>query len=424
MITGHRGTETQRQLTWFSLCLCVSVACLSEELSGAQAQEAIAEILVHGNHTTPDTDILAIAGLSVGEPASQGRLGEAERKLRESGRFEAVEVRRRFRSIANPSEILIILLVDERPGVTEDDLLPGPLTRLRHASLWLPILNKRDGYALTYGGRVTFVDPLGPRTRLSVPLTWGGERRAAVEMERSFERGPLTTLRGTASIQRRENPHFKVPDLRREVVIQGERSLTSWLRAGAHGRVTHVTFGDDDARYQAAGAHLTLDTRVDPSFPRNAVHATAGWGRTAGAGLWSTDLRGYVGLVRSAVLALRGQVIRADAPLPLSEQALLGGSDSLRGYRAGHQSGDSMATVSAEVRVPLTSPLSYGRFGVKAFVDAGATWASGERLRKQQFDRGIGGGVYFGATAFAANVDVAWPEQGKPRVHAGVGVTF
>ncbi len=154
------------------------------------------------------------------------------------------------------------------------------------------------------------------------------------------------------------------------------------------------------------------------------MHATLGWERLAGAGLWTTDVRGYVGFVGSTVLALRGEAARADAPLPRSEQVLLGGSDSVRGYRAGHRAGDSTAAVSAEIRVPLTSPLSYGRFGVKAFADAGTTWASRERLRKQQFDRGIGGGLYFGATAFAANVDVAWPERGKPRVHAGVGVTF
>jgi hemolysin activation/secretion protein len=137
-----------------------------------------------------------------------------------------------------------------------------------------------------------------------------------------------------------------------------------------------------------------------------------------------TDLRGYMGLVGSMVLALRGQASRADAALPLAEQPLVGGSDSLRGYRTGHQAGDNMAAVSGEIRVPLTSPLDYGRFGVRAFADAGAAWASGERLGKQQFDRGIGGGVYFGATAVSASVDVAWPERGKPRVHAGVGVTF
>jgi cell division septal protein FtsQ len=41
--------------------------------------EAIAEILVHGNHTTPDAEILALAGLAVGEPATADRVAEAEK---------------------------------------------------------------------------------------------------------------------------------------------------------------------------------------------------------------------------------------------------------------------------------------------------------------------------------------------------------
>jgi hypothetical protein len=32
--------------------------------------------------------------------------------------------------------------------------------------------------------------------------------------------------------------------------------------------------------------------------------------------------------------------------------------------------------------------------------------------------------VYVGATAFTGGVDVAWPREGKPRVHVGFGVTF
>ena len=126
----------------------------------------------------------------------------------------------------------------------------------------------------------------------------------------------------------------------------------------------------------------------------------------------------------SLVLALRGAIVRAGAPLPASEQVLLGGSGTLRGYRAGHRAGDGLALVSAEARVPLTSPLSVGRFGVKAFVDAGTTWDAGTRLRDRRFERGIGGGVYFGATVVTANVDVAWPEAGKPRVHGALGVQF
>ena len=76
------------------------------------------------------------------------------------------------------------------------------------------------------------------------------------------------------------------------------------------------------------------------------------------------------------------------------------------------------------MRLPLTSALSFGRVGVRGFVDAGTTWASGTRLSDQRFERGIGGGVFLGATAFILNLDVAWPEAGKPRVHFGLGITF
>ena len=33
-------------------------------------------------------------------------------------------------------------------------------------------------------------------------------------------------------------------------------------------------------------------------------------------------------------------------------------------------------------------------------------------------------GVYFGATAFTGNIDLAWPRDGKPRVHASLGISF
>jgi outer membrane protein assembly factor BamA len=416
----------------------VVVAIFSGGLSfpSAQSADSIAEIRVHGNHTTPDAIVLALAGLAVGDPASDERLKEAEEKLRASGRFDAAEVRRRLRSIADPSDILVILFVDERTAVSTTNLIPGPLARLRSAGMWLPIVGVRDGYGLTYGARFSFVDSLGKNGHVSVPITWGAERRAAVELERTFHRGPLTTAGGTLSLSRRVNPHFDLADTRREVKVQADRALTSWLRVGGDGRLSQVTFGATERRHTAAGAHLVLDTRLDPSFPRNAVHTIVGWERVAfrrpeglrlpesSAGRLIADLRGYVGVVGSAVLALRAHASRADARLPPSEQSLLGGNESLRGYRAGHRAGDSLAALSAEVRLPMTSPLSYGRFGVKAFVDTGTTWNTGERLADQRFERGMGWGVYFGATAITAGADLAWPERGKPRVHVGFGVTF
>jgi hypothetical protein len=396
--------------------------------AAAQAPERITEIRIHGNHTTPDADILALSGLATGAEATPERLREAERKLREARRFEGIELRRRYLSIADPTQILIMIVVDEHPAVSDLDLTPGPLKKLGSASQWLPILHHKDGYGMTYGARVSFNEVLGDRSRVSVPLTWGGERRAAVEAERLFD-GPISVLRGGLSISRRVNPHFEQPDFRQEARVEAERTLTDWLRVGAGARVADVSFGDAyDARHTAGGAHLIVDTRIDPSFPRNAIHARLGWERldfeVGRADRWLTDVRGYVGIGGSRVLALRGQLAHSTTALPLAEQSLLGGSDTLRGYRTGYRAGDNLAAGTLEVRQPLNSPLSVGRFGVKAFVDAGTTWASGGRMGDQPFDRGIGGGVYFGAGPFVMDLDIAKPEDGKPRAHFGMGVTF
>ena len=236
-------------------------------------------------------------------------------------------------------------------------------------------------------------------------------------------------MRIGGSVNRRVNPFYELADERRDLRIDADRILASWLRVGGDAGVAHVDFGDTyAARHSALGAHATFDTRIDPSFPRNAIYTRIGWQHLnftgSDAGRFIADARGYVGVIGSVVLALRGQLSRADAALPAAEQVLLGGSESLRGYRAGYRAGDSMAAVSAELRVPLTSALSIQRFGVKAFVDAGTTWMSTERLADQTLQRGIGGGVFLGAAAFMLDLDVAWPEEGKPRVHFGMGVKF
>ncbi|PYR76812.1 MAG: hypothetical protein DMF87_17405 [Acidobacteria bacterium] len=291
-----------------------------------------------------------------------------------------------------------------------------------------PVLRFEDGYGFTYGARAAVVSTLGSRSRISAPFTWGGERRAGVEVERAFDRGPLSIIRATAAIDRRVNPHFNVSDSRRDVGVQADRALAGWLRVGGDARVADVTFGGLPALHRTAGAHVVVDTRLDPSFPRNALLASASIERIAFEGgrasRWSTDLRGYLGLYRGSVLALRARTVRADTPLPPSEQTLLGGSDSLRGYRAGYLSADGIAATSAELRVPFTSPLTIGRFGMKLFADAATTWPAGTSLTTRHFDQGNGGGLYFGAALFTANVDIAFPRRGTARWHFGLGVSF
>jgi outer membrane protein assembly factor BamA len=393
----------------------------------------VGEVRVHGNHTTPDAAILAIVGDVVGKPATDQLIADVQIKLERSGRFDGVEVRKRFRSIENPDDILLMIVVDEFPGIDEFDItqgkVPGPVGRFWSSGMFLPILHSEDGYGFTYGMRTSFVDRFGPRSRISVPVTWGGERQARVQLERSFKSGAIERVSGEFGIARRENPHYEIGDRRIGYAARVESAPTRWLRLGAGGRMDDVRFGDLDDTVSRLGGDVTIDTRVDPAFPRNAVHATFGIDRlkfdAGNARQRTADVRGYVGLFRQTVLAVRGLSITTDRPLPPYEHSLLGGADNLRGYNAGYQAGDNLVAASAELRIPLTSPLDIGRFGVKAFVDAGTIYGVGEKLKDQHLvDRGIGGGVYLHLTVVSLSLDVARSRAGDTRYHFGMGVTF
>ena len=139
----------------------------------------------------------------------------------------------------------------------------------------------------------------------------------------------------------------------------------------------------------------------------------------------TADVRAYVGLIGQTVLAVRGLSVTTNAPLPDFEQNLLGGAETMRGFDAGYRAGDNIAAASAELRIPVTSPMSVGRFGIKAFVDAGTVYAYGLKLGDQRLDRGYGGGAYLHLTILSLSLDVArGHETGRLRWHFGLGVAF
>jgi Surface antigen variable number repeat len=282
----------------------------------------IAGIRVRGNHTTPDAEVVRIAEVSVGAPFNPSLPDAVKERLDRSGRFRSVEVLERYQSLSDSSAILLVIVVEERAGVTVGEAEPGPMRRLRAHMMWLPVLGFEDGYGFTYGARVSLVDLGGPRSHLSAPLTWGGERRAAAEFERTFEHGPLTRLAATAGVWRREHPALGVGDRRAGASVAAERAVTPWLRAGVTGSTVRVHFGQVEDTLRTAGVQATLDTRLDPAFPRNAVYASVGWER-----LWfdrspdtsrvTADARGFVGLFGQVVLAARVQPKRAGEALPV-----------------------------------------------------------------------------------------------------------
>ena len=312
------------------------------------------------------------------------------------------------------------------PGVP--DTIARPVGRLRSKLMFLPIVSYADGYGFTYGGRVSTVDLLGIDERLSVPLTWGGTRRAALEFERLFKTGPLTRISSSLAIWNRENPRYEIRDQRFEVKGRAERVFADVFRAGFDASSSTISFGTLDDDLWTLGTSAGIDTRLDPAFPGNAIWTTVGWTgmhfRTIPGTVnrFSADARGYLRAFRQIVVAGRAAYTGADASLPLYERLLLGGSSSVRGFGTGAYDGDRTFVTSAEVRVPITSVLSGAKLGLTVFYDAGRAWDFGSRMEDAQWHRGAGAGVFLIASIVRINLDIARGiNTGDTHVHLSSG---
>ena len=398
----------------------------------AAGPEVVAEVRVHGNHSIPDEDILHLARVAVGDPVEAATLDAIAARLRASGRFETVEVRKRYTSLVRRESVALILLVRERPGAA--DAARGVMGRalgfLARRTMFLPIVDYAEGHGYSYGARFRLVDVAGDGSSLSAPLTWGGTRQAGLVLERRFEGGVLHTLRAGTAATRQENQHYRELDRRLSVWAGADRRLAGPLRAAARAEWADVGFGATAETVTTYRVGLELDTRRNAGFPRDAVMAHAGWqwlDRTGGAGVVNrpqADVRGFVGLSGQSVLGLRVLYQGASGPLPGYAQPLLGGLASVRGHRFGHRAGDRLAAASAELRFPVGSPLSFGRAGVRVFFDTGAVYDAGDDIYRTRFSQGAGAGVFLNAAFVNLQVDVAHDLDDGVRLHFGTGVSF
>lgn len=403
-------------------------------LQPAQTAEVIAEVRIHGNHLTSNDEILRLSGIEIGGPFLADSIEVITARLRSTGRFEEVDVLKRFASIADPSRVVVVIIVNEGPVRIRmgdgPDAEPEVVPRrgLRNL-MFLPVLEGEDGYGLTYGVQLALVDVGGETGRVSFPLTWGGRRRAGVGWDRTFDAGPFTRVEVGVSRDRRINPAFDEPDNRTRAWARVERQVGP-LRVGGGPGWEHVSFGAFDDDLRIAAVDVVLDTRLTPVLPRNAVYARAAVERIAfdrgrdEVVLTHLEVRGYVGLAGQSVLELRAAHDDAGAGLPPYLQPLLGGWSSVRGFEAGAFAGDTRVTGRAELFVPLTSVLSAGRVGVSAFVDTGAAYDEGERAADQRFRVGAGGSAWATITSVRLSLAVARGRQASTRVHFGIGIGF
>jgi outer membrane protein assembly factor BamA len=385
-------------------------------------QKKIESIRIHGNHTIPDDEVLRIASISPGEAFSDSTAAAVKTRLMRSKRFESAEVRVRYRSLDESNDVSLILLVRERR---------------RLARQWMigPIFELSDEYGLTLGAKFAFVDVLREGGHISFPGSWGGERRIGVEADFPIAESDRGKVKNRISLRldrnRTENPHFDTPDNRLELGAGVDSRFRS-LSFGFHAGWTDVTFAELDERFWTTKTSVAFDTRVDATIPGDAVYLGFDWRRyfyqaesqQPSVNRYAVDLRGYKRLIGQLLIATQFYYSPADGPLPPYEKPFLGGGRTLRGHKAGQYIGDNITLASAELRLPLTSPLAFYRAGIHFFFDSGTVYDYGQKLSKAKFYQGVGLGGFFRVAVIGVRFDVGFDLEGSTRFHIGSGFRF
>ena len=239
-------------------------------------QEAVTAIQVQGNTATPDEEVRRLAGVSIGMPADAATIEAVAARLRAAKRFERVEVRKRFASIEDPSQIMLVIIVDEGPVkvvMTGDPDRPTRVVKKRLPNILVaPILGYDDGYGFTYGARLTTPDPkwMGTQSHISFPLSWGATKQAGIDLEKRIDGGVFDRITTGASVSRRVNLAFDQNDDRARVYARGEHQFARVLRIGATGEWQRASYEGVADDFPQVTADSILDTRVDPVTARNA----------------------------------------------------------------------------------------------------------------------------------------------------------
>ena len=386
----------------------------------SQAQETASETIVgirfHGNYSIADAELLAAIGVNVGDSLDEKTLELIALRLKEHERVGSVDIRKRYRSLTRTDQVVLLIVIEERVPV-------------REKWMFFPVFNWTDEYGVTFGARFTTVDLLGAGERISFPLTWGGERRAAAELTLDVDKAALTRVEGGIDLFRRKNPHFEIDDTRVRVWGEALKRVGVFETGGTVGWAD-VDFGDLREQQLTYGVFARLDTRQEVNLPRNAFYIGAGWDRLeifdrdVGFNRYTVDLRGFKSFIGRSVIAAQAYYRGADDRLPDYERPFLGGAQTLRGYDAGAFIGDNLVTASVELRVPITPPVPVGLVGVDFFFDTGTVYDHGTKLSQAKFRHGVGGGVFFFIAFVGLKVDVGYDLDDSVKFHFSTGFRF
>lgn len=166
--------------------------------------------------------------------------------------------------------------------------------------------------------------------------------------------------------------------------------------------------------------HAT-DTRDNYIYPTKGHRAVLGYEYTGLGGdfryqKFTIEDSKFWPVGRNQVLVAHGSYGHATSQLPESAQFMLGGQNTIRGYRDDCFRGNSMVLGNIEFRFPLAK-----KFKGAIFTDFGSAWDHGWKPSKLHGSYGVG--IMLDSPLGLIRVDIGHGTQGN-RVHFNVGGTF
>lgn len=392
------------------LVLLLAVATL------ASAQQVVKEIRVHGNYKTTDADIIRIAGIAEGDEVDDAKLDAAKQRLLQTGKFNSVEILKRYRSISSNGPLALIILVNEKES------LPSKF-------LFMPILSYSDERGFTYGLQTTAIDLLGMGERIGIPLSWGGTKQASIKLRFDVENPLFNRIAFKFGRIIQEHPYYKIDDDRTYYQAEVKRRAGPLL-VGFEGGYSKVSFDPLEERFFNYGINAAIDTRRDILLPGDAIYLGAGWERLdfrdsdRQVDRVTIDLRAFKRLIGQALLAGQVYAKTSNTGLPPYLKSWMGGAATLRGYKPGSFIGDNIFLGSLELRLPLQPLTAFYQTGIFLFWDSGKVWDEGFAFDDAEMKEGAGIGYFFSAAGFGIKLDLASNLKGKYRLHVSSGFRF
>jgi len=155
--------------------------------------------------------------------------------------------------------------------------------------------------------------------------------------------------------------------------------------------------GSGGARVSGAGLQISWDTRDNIYLPSGGLHyrISAAWFHSALGSRYDfrrivADLRQYLTVRASHVLAFQVYVRSTHGKVPFQQLSELGGSLLMRGYYEGRYRDHDLIVVQSEYRLPL-----WRRFGLVGFAGLGDVAGKMSRFRSREVKTSAGFGLRY-----------------------------